>query len=133
MTPPPTPPAWTPHLAAGTAPDVVAGLGATSLTSRWLSRWAAEPARPVVFDDASGWVTGGELAARSRQVAARLAGAGLDAGDRLLVSAGASVDLVVAYVAALRLGLVVVPVNTAYREREVAHVVADARPAGALV
>ncbi|MEZ5178979.1 MAG: AMP-binding protein [Acidimicrobiales bacterium] len=133
MTPPPTPPAWTPHLPAGSAPDVVVGLGATSLTSRWLSRWAAEPARPVVFDDASGWVTGGEVAARSRLVAARLAGAGLDAGDRLLVSAGASVDLVVAYVAALRLGLVVVPVNTAYREREVAHVVADARPAGALV
>jgi len=43
------------------------------------------------------------------------------------------VDLVVSYVGALRLGLVVVPVNTAYRQREVAHVVRDARPAGALV
>jgi malonyl-CoA/methylmalonyl-CoA synthetase len=40
---------------------------------------------------------------------------------------------VVAHVAALRLGLVVVPVNGAYREREVAHIARDARPAAAIV
>ena len=37
------------------------------------------------------------------------------------------------YVAALRLGIVVVPANTAYREREIAHIVTDARPKAALV
>jgi malonyl-CoA/methylmalonyl-CoA synthetase len=36
-------------------------------------------------------------------------------------------------VAALRLGLVVVPVNGAYREREIAHIVRDARPSAAVV
>jgi malonyl-CoA/methylmalonyl-CoA synthetase len=42
-------------------------------------------------------------------------------------------ELVVAYLAAQRLGLVVVPANTAYREREIAHVVGDAEPRGAIV
>jgi malonyl-CoA/methylmalonyl-CoA synthetase len=36
-------------------------------------------------------------------------------------------------VAALRLGLVVVPVNDAYREREVAHIAGDCAPAAAVV
>lgn len=133
MSAPPPHPGWAPHLPSGPSSVDVHHLGSASLPSRWVARWAADPTRPVVFDDASGWVTAGELEARSRGIAARLAGAGLEAGQRLLVSAGASVDLVVAYVAALRLGLVVAPVNTAYREREVAHVVGDARPVAALV
>ena len=51
----------------------------------------------------------------------------------MLFSAASSVDLVIAHVAALRSGLVVVPMNTAYREREVGHIVTDARPKAALV
>ena len=51
----------------------------------------------------------------------------------MLFSAESSVELVVAHVAALRSGIVVVPTNTAYREREVAHIVTDARPKAALV
>jgi malonyl-CoA/methylmalonyl-CoA synthetase len=41
--------------------------------------------------------------------------------------------LVVAYVAAQRLGLIVVPVNSAYTKREVDHILTDARPSGAIV
>ena len=117
MSAPPPHPGWAPHLPSGPSSVDVDHLGSASLPSRWVARWAADPTRRVVFDEASGWLTAGELEARSRGIAARLAGAGLEAGQRLLVSAGASVELVVAYVAALRLGLVVVPVNTAYRER----------------
>src|SRR5439155_26229908 len=36
-------------------------------------------------------------------------------------------------IAALRLGLIVVPTNTSYTEREVAHIVRDAQPAAAVV
>jgi malonyl-CoA/methylmalonyl-CoA synthetase len=39
----------------------------------------------------------------------------------------------VAYVAALRLGLVVVPLNPSHREREVVHVAGDAEPSAAIV
>jgi malonyl-CoA/methylmalonyl-CoA synthetase len=49
------------------------------------------------------------------------------------MSAATSVELVEAHVAALRLGLVVVPANTAYREREIAHLVGDAGPRAAVV
>ncbi len=49
------------------------------------------------------------------------------------MSAATSGDLVVAHVAALRLGLVVVPVNGAYRAREIGHIVGDCAPAAAVV
>ena len=48
----------------------------------------------------------------------------------MLFSAESSLELVLAHVAALRSGIVVVPANTAYRERELGHVVRDARSAG---
>ena len=51
----------------------------------------------------------------------------------MLFSARSSLELVIAHVAALRAGIVVVPANTAYRERELAHIVTDARPKAALV
>jgi malonyl-CoA/methylmalonyl-CoA synthetase len=51
----------------------------------------------------------------------------------MLFSAGSSVGLVIAHVAALRAGIVAVPANTAYREREIAHIVRDSRPRAALV
>ena len=51
----------------------------------------------------------------------------------MLFSAESSLRLVIAHVAALRAGIVVVPMNTAYREREVAHIARDARVTGALV
>jgi malonyl-CoA/methylmalonyl-CoA synthetase len=74
-----------------------------------------------------------ELDDAARRVAGRLQGAGLEPGDRMLFSAESSLELVVAHVAALRSGIVVVPTNTAYREREVSHIVSDARPKAALV
>ncbi len=128
-----TSPVWAQHLPPGLTVAEVDLVGAGNLTRRWVARWRADPTTPVVFDDAGGWVTGEELEARTRRVAGRLSAAGLEAGDRLLVSAQATTDLVVAHIAALRLGLVVVPVNTAYRQREVAHVVADAWPRAAVV
>jgi malonyl-CoA/methylmalonyl-CoA synthetase len=108
-----------------------------SLPAAWARRGAADPGRPVLRgalgDGGRGWVTQGQLDRASRRVAARLRHAGLRPGDRVLVSAGTSLELVSAYVGSLRLGLVVVPVNTAYREPEVAHIVRDAEPRAAIV
>jgi malonyl-CoA/methylmalonyl-CoA synthetase len=120
-------------LPAGVAPDDVNLLADRSLPRSWTRRWASLGDRQLLFDDATGWISAAQLEERTRQVAGRLAGAGLSGGDRLLLSAHSSSQLVIAYIAALRLGLVVVPVNTAYRQREVAHVVTDAKPAAALV
>jgi malonyl-CoA/methylmalonyl-CoA synthetase len=86
-----------------------------------------------VFDDAHGWVSAAQLEQRTRVTAGRMAAAGLHPGDRAVLSAPASLDLVIAHLAALRLGLVVIPANTAYRERELAHLVRDATPSLAVV
>jgi malonyl-CoA/methylmalonyl-CoA synthetase len=74
------------------------------------------------------WVSGRELASRSARAAGRLAALGLVPGDRVVMSCRTSLDLVVAHVACLRYGLVVVPTNTAYTAPELYHVLADARP-----
>lgn len=125
--------AWLAHLPSGVSLAAVAGLGAVPLPLRWRQRWEADPQQRVLWDAGGGWVTAGELARRTARTAGRLHAAGLRAGDRVLLSAGSSTASVVAYAAALRLGLVVVPVNTGYRERELAHVVRDARPAAAIL
>ena len=138
----PDEPAWARHLPPGTDPASVDLLAEGSLPAAWARRWAAAPdADAIVTDtldpDVTGTVTvtlrARDLDARTRMVAARFAAAGLCAGDRVLMSAGTSVELVVAHVAALRLGLVVVPVNGAYQEREVAHIARHSEPRAVVV
>ncbi len=69
-----------------------------------------------------------ELGAAIERAAAMLAGRGLGRGDRVAFLAGNRPKLAVALLAALRLGAVAVPVNLAYRPRELAHLLGDARP-----
>lgn len=123
----------TAHLPGGLTPDEVDLLAAGSLPRSWTARWAAAPQAPVLID-ADGWVTtADQLEVATRRVAGRLHRAGLRAGDRLLMSAQPSVALAVVHIAALRTGLVAVPVSPAYREGEIAHIVGDAAPAAAVV
>ncbi|HYH48560.1 MAG TPA: AMP-binding protein [Acidimicrobiia bacterium] len=117
------------HTAAGYVPPIAGD----TLPRAWAAHFESAPGRPMLFEERRGWVTAGELDRATRRVAARLAGAGLRAGDRILMSAATSIELVEAHIAALRLGLVVVPANIAYREREIAHLVRDAMPRAAVV
>ncbi len=125
-------PAWSPHLPAEMAPSSLDLLADRSLPGSWTQRWAQDGGRRVLWTDEGGWTSAGELEERTRQVAGRYAAAGLRRGDRLVLSAATSLHLVVAHIAALRLGLVVVPVNGAYGEREVAGIVSDCRPSAAV-
>jgi malonyl-CoA/methylmalonyl-CoA synthetase len=124
-------PAWTAHLPAGV--DRVDLLAHGTLVAAWTRNWSEEPARQLVHTSSRGWLTAGALERESRLVAGRLHGVGLRKGDRILLSAPASPTLVIAQVAALRLGLVLVPANPAYRDRELKHLVKSARPRAALV
>ena len=126
-------PAWSAHLPAGVDPGSVDLLADRSLPGSWTRRWRDDGSARVLWSEPAGWTTADELEERTRRVAARFAAVGLQRGDRLVMSAASSLPLVVAHVAALRLGLVVVPMNAAYGEREVAHVVSDCRPSGAVV
>ena len=127
MTPP-----WSRHLPAGVDPSAVDLTADRSLPGSWTRRWAEDGSRRVLWTKEGGWTSAQELEERTRRVAGRLAAAGLRRGDRLVLSAASSLHLVVTHVAALRLGLVVVPVNGSYGEREVAGIVADCRPAAAV-
>jgi malonyl-CoA/methylmalonyl-CoA synthetase len=125
------PPAWAVHLPTAVSASSVDLLADRSLPGNWTRRWAADPHAPALHDGS--WTSVSELEERTRRVASRYAAAGLARGDRLVVSVAPSRDLVVAHVAALRLGLVVVPVNPAYGRRELTQLAADCAPAGAVL
>jgi len=72
--------------------------------------------------------TFGEVDARANRMAAALQARGLKAGDRLMVQLPNSVEFLDIFLACLRLGVIFVPVNVLYREREVQHIVTDATP-----
>jgi len=103
-----------------------------NLPRRWAARWAERPHAEQLRGPQGGWLTGAELEERSRRAASRLAGAGLTPGARLLIDAESSIEFVVSYVAALRAGLTVVPLNPSYPEPEVRAVVTESAPAAAI-
>ena len=69
---------------------------------------------------------------RSNRLASRFAADGFRAGDRIAVYLSNCVELIDAYLASIKLGLIFVPINVLYRGREIAHIVADAQPKGAI-
>jgi malonyl-CoA/methylmalonyl-CoA synthetase len=128
-----TVPGWEAHLPAGVRDGDLDLVAKGSLPAAWVSVWGSIPSTQTLFDQERGWISTAELEDASRRVAGRLQGAGLEPGDRMLFSAESSCALVIAHVAALRSGIVMIPTNTAYREREIAHIVTDAGPKAALV
>jgi len=67
-----------------------------------------------------------ELAAGALRVARGLRERGLDSGDRIALFCENRLAFVYAYLAALRLGAIVVPANVLYRASDLAHVLRDA-------
>jgi malonyl-CoA/methylmalonyl-CoA synthetase len=72
--------------------------------------------------------TFGELDARSNRLAQLLRARGLLAGDRLGFYLANRVEVIDLWLACVKLGVIVVPVNVLYREREIRHIVLDAEP-----
>jgi malonyl-CoA/methylmalonyl-CoA synthetase len=124
---------WRRHLPVGTATSDVELAPAAGLGDRFVSHWRAQPARSVLADVDGRWLGGAELDERTAALAVALGGAGLAPGDRFAICAAPSAAWVIAYVAALRAGLVVVPINPAYTRVEVERIVRDAEPAAALL
>ena len=69
-----------------------------------------------------------ELFGAADRLAAGLRGHGVRPGDQVAFFLGNSPEFVTAYLAVIRLGAVMVPLNLAYRRREIAHILADAEP-----
>ncbi|MEA2329809.1 MAG: malonyl-CoA/methylmalonyl-CoA synthetase [Thermoanaerobaculia bacterium] len=72
--------------------------------------------------------TFGEIERRSNRVAHALRSRGLAKGDRLCVFLGNRVELIDIYLACIKLGVIFVPINILYRDREIAHITNDAEP-----
>jgi malonyl-CoA/methylmalonyl-CoA synthetase len=70
----------------------------------------------------------GELDARSNRMAHALSARGVRAGDRLAVQLENRLEFLELFLGCLKLGVLFVPVNVLYREREVRHIVGDAEP-----
>jgi malonyl-CoA/methylmalonyl-CoA synthetase len=73
-------------------------------------------------------LTFGQVEARANRMAHELSARGLEKGDRLCVHLPNCVDYVDLYLACTRLGVVLVPMNVLYKERELRHIVADSGP-----
>jgi len=97
-----------------------------------LGRAAKTAIRPVApLDRASARVvpyTFGDLDSLSQRLAAFLESHGVRKGDRICAYLPNSPWVAVTLLAAWRLGAIYVPINSLYRRREVAHVLADCDP-----
>jgi malonyl-CoA/methylmalonyl-CoA synthetase len=124
---------WTDHLPSGISADALALGSAGSLTAAWEQRWSEDPAQHVLVDTTGAVRRADELDERSAVAARRFAAAGVQRGDRVAISAATSFEFVVTYVGILRLGAIALPMNTAYREPEVAHIARDAAISAAVI
>lgn len=91
-------------------------------------------ASPGATEDGAGGPASGvtwtyaELLDRAIRLAGRLEAWGLRRGDRVACLLGNGPELVLLHLALLRAGAVLVPLNLAYRRREVGHILGDAAP-----
>ena len=85
----------------------------------------------LVFEDRA--ISYREADRLSDRLARGMEASGLSAGDTLLTMLPDSLDLVVAWLACAKLGVIEVPVNTAYRGDILAHVVRDSRARSMLI
>ena len=116
---------WARHGFRGQVADLLAE---RTLLRAWRARWESAPSAPALSGPDGRFLTAGELAERTAAVAGRYAAAGLGRGDRLLLSGGTTLAVALAHVAALRLGLVVVPVSPTYGASEIGSVARAAAP-----
>jgi malonyl-CoA/methylmalonyl-CoA synthetase len=73
-------------------------------------------------------VTFGEIDDRSNRLAHHLLALGFTRGDRLCVYLSNCPDLIDIFLACVKTGVIFVPINILYREREIMHILNDAEP-----
>jgi malonyl-CoA/methylmalonyl-CoA synthetase len=76
--------------------------------------------------------TFGDIDARSNRMARLLARRDLRAGDRLCVYLANSIEMIDLFLACVKLGVIFVPINILYKEREITHILNDAAPRAAV-
>ncbi len=82
----------------------------------------------VALEWAGAHYTFGDIDARSNRMAHALKSRGLAPGDRLCVYLPNRIEMIDLYLASIKLGVIFVPINILYREREISHILSDAEP-----
>ena len=72
--------------------------------------------------------TFGAVDGRSNRLAHLLAQRGFQTGDRLCVYLSNCIEMIDLYLACVKLGVIFVPINILYRDREITHILTDADP-----
>jgi malonyl-CoA/methylmalonyl-CoA synthetase len=106
----------------------------TELFNQSLIGRAKRPA--IEFMDAGGApqaLTFGDVDARANRMAAALNARGFMRGDRLAVHLANCIEFIDLFLACTRLGVIFVPANILYRERELRHILTDAEPKALVV
>jgi malonyl-CoA/methylmalonyl-CoA synthetase len=73
-------------------------------------------------------LTFGEVEARAIRAASALRAQGAGPGDRIVVHLANSLEFIDLFLACTRTGVIMVPANILYKERELVHIMADAEP-----
>ena len=83
---------------------------------------------PVEAQSAADEISYAQLHDAANRLAAGLQEWGLQKGDRVAFYIGSRPEFVIAYLAVLRLGAIMVPINLRYRRLEIGHILADCTP-----
>lgn len=124
---------WQVHLEPGQQFDPSELLADGSLARSWVKSLSSDSDRELFCDGEGEWISRGEFLKLTENAAFNLYSRGLRAGDRVILSANPSVNMVAYYVAALRLSLAVVPVNTSFTEAELGYIVNSVLPSAAII
>lgn len=84
--------------------------------------------RPFLTRDGAPDLSFDDFVSMAARLAHTLAAHGLTPGDRVVVQAAKSCEMVALYIATIQAGGVFLPLNTAYTPGEVAYFVGDAKP-----
>ncbi len=84
--------------------------------------------REVALEWSNREYTFGEIDTRANRMACALRSRGLGIGDRLCVQLANRIEMIDLFLACVKLGVIFVPINILYREREISHILSDAEP-----
>jgi malonyl-CoA/methylmalonyl-CoA synthetase len=125
--------AWRRHLGEDADPDTLrAELAAGTMAEAFAAVAAERADRPALEIDGTA-LTHRALDERAARVGGFLRARGVTAGDRVLLCAPTSIELVVAYLGILRIGATAMPCDAALTASELGHLVRDAEPVAAFV
>jgi malonyl-CoA/methylmalonyl-CoA synthetase len=125
--------AWRRHLGEDADPDALrAELAAGTMGEAFAATAADRGDAPALEIDGAA-VTHAELDDRAARVAGYLRSRSVSPGDRVLLCAPTSLDLVVAYLGVVRAGATAMPCDAALTAAELTHLLGDGEPVAAFV